>query len=462
MQLPEKFKEYAALVCEQLRWKKARPIIEREIQTHLCDQYDALVKSGLPEEAAVDESIRRMGDAVEIGAGLDRVHRPKPSWSLLILTGILLLMGLGIKIFLTYDSDYPRELPTQIIAAMLGIGCLLAAYFADFTILGKRPVLIFAGSIVLVLGLMLLVPRFLDGNMTYYAAQVSLILPAAFAALLYKLRGKRYVGMLLAFGGLALACACCMIIPAMSAALPMAVSGVVLLAVAAWGDWFRIGKMRGCVLLAACVILGGAAVSLYIWNSSYMLKRIALALRPELDPAGSGWAGMVIREALSGAQIFGTGTTGEYAEITPIFLKQTELLLTYLIHRVGWIALIVILAVFTAFFALAVHKCIKQKNMLGRMVSLAVILTLAMQAVIYVVYDLGICFITGISLPLVSYGNTALVVNMTLIGIMLSVFRTGSLVRDGEPHARGGRTWRDHIRWNDGELTISFKKKIAS
>ena len=79
MQQPDNFKAYAALVCEQLRWKRARPVVEREIETHLRDQYDALVKDGLPEEQAVEESIRQMGDAVEIGADLDRVHRPKPS-----------------------------------------------------------------------------------------------------------------------------------------------------------------------------------------------------------------------------------------------------------------------------------------------------------------------------------------------------------------------------------------------
>lgn len=111
MQLPEQFTAYINQICNQLRWKKARAVIQREMEAHLCDQYDSLVKSGMPEKAAVEETLRRTGDAVEIGAGLDRVHRPKPSWDLLILTGILLLTGLAIKLFFTYDSDFPHELP---------------------------------------------------------------------------------------------------------------------------------------------------------------------------------------------------------------------------------------------------------------------------------------------------------------------------------------------------------------
>jgi hypothetical protein len=84
-------------VCRQLRWKKARPAIGREIETHLCDQRDALMKSGLDEDAAIHESVRQMGDAVEVGTALDRVHRPKPAWAMFALTALLALTGVFIK-----------------------------------------------------------------------------------------------------------------------------------------------------------------------------------------------------------------------------------------------------------------------------------------------------------------------------------------------------------------------------
>lgn len=52
MTMPESFREYTELVCRQLRWKKARPVIGQEIGTHLCDQRDALMKGGMDEDAA--------------------------------------------------------------------------------------------------------------------------------------------------------------------------------------------------------------------------------------------------------------------------------------------------------------------------------------------------------------------------------------------------------------------------
>lgn len=57
--------------------EKARPLVEDELLTHLCDQRDALMAGGMDETVATAESLRLTGDPYEIGTELDRVHRPK-------------------------------------------------------------------------------------------------------------------------------------------------------------------------------------------------------------------------------------------------------------------------------------------------------------------------------------------------------------------------------------------------
>ena len=47
MALPETFTQFARTAAEQLRWKKARPLVEDELLTHLCDQRDALMAGGI-------------------------------------------------------------------------------------------------------------------------------------------------------------------------------------------------------------------------------------------------------------------------------------------------------------------------------------------------------------------------------------------------------------------------------
>ena len=43
------FTQFARTAAEQLRWKKARPLVEDELLTHLCDQRDALMAGGMDE-----------------------------------------------------------------------------------------------------------------------------------------------------------------------------------------------------------------------------------------------------------------------------------------------------------------------------------------------------------------------------------------------------------------------------
>ena len=98
--MPDRLEEYLGTVRELVRWKRARDGATQELRTHLLDQRDAYLEQGMDEEAAARESVRQMGDPVEVGTALDRVHRPKPQWGLLALVGLLLFMGYGAQILL--------------------------------------------------------------------------------------------------------------------------------------------------------------------------------------------------------------------------------------------------------------------------------------------------------------------------------------------------------------------------
>lgn len=459
MPIPENFKEYTDLVCLQLRWKKARPVIEQEIGTHLCDQRDALMKIGMNEDAATRESIRQMGDAVEAGTGLDRVHRPKPAWEMFALTALLALVGVFIRVFLTYDSDAPWQLLYNVMAVLLGAGCMLGAYFLDFTIMGKWPLFVYLGVVLTVVSLCVIPGQPMLNGQYYYAQYVLLLSPLAFSALLYRLRGKKYVGLFLALAGVVLLSVCCMLVPSVAGLAITVLSALALLLVAAAGDWFLIGRARSFSIIGAAAVVTTILLLLSIPADGNLAARVSVAIDPWSDPTGMGWKGVVVRELVSGARFVGRGATGFYSSGISTISKDMDFLLTWLIHNVGWIAFIVIMAIFTAFLFYGFGLCFKQKNMLGRLVSLAVMLTLMLQTVFYVATNLGFDLINSISLPLVSYANTATIVNMALIGVMLSAFRTGSLVKDGTP---GRRPSSRRLIWRNGELTISFKRHIAS
>lgn len=87
---------YLEAVAEQIKWKRARPVVTQELRQHLEDQRDAFAAEGRedPEQLAVEE----MGDPVDIGAQLDGLHRPRPQWGLLMGTILLALLGTVLQL----------------------------------------------------------------------------------------------------------------------------------------------------------------------------------------------------------------------------------------------------------------------------------------------------------------------------------------------------------------------------
>ena len=107
---------------DQVRWKKARPGLAAEIRTHLLDQRDACLAQG---------------DPVALGTDLDRVHRPRPQWGLLVFALALAALGTLVRLVLTMNT--PIETPlVHIMGGVLGAVCLAAGYLLDVSALGRR------------------------------------------------------------------------------------------------------------------------------------------------------------------------------------------------------------------------------------------------------------------------------------------------------------------------------------
>ena len=131
MALPETFTQFARTAAEQLRWKKARPLVEDELLTHLCDQRDALMAGGMDETVATAESLRLTGDPYEIGTELDRVHRPKTPKFLFALAALIALAGLAFTALVSFrDYELSYFAVHQSVALLLGTAAMLAAYYS--------------------------------------------------------------------------------------------------------------------------------------------------------------------------------------------------------------------------------------------------------------------------------------------------------------------------------------------
>lgn len=191
--MAERIERYLETAGAQVRWKRVRPALERELRTHLEEQTEAYLAEGMTEDAAEAEAVRQMGDAETVGLALDAVHRPKRQTAILLFAGLAIVLGMYLRAE-WIGSSYAFALASGLLAC----GALLGGYYLDYRCLSRYAWYIYGA--VLVLGAVCVyqttfmgpgAPRMLGitvGDTSEYAA---LLYPAAYALVVYALQGKK-------------------------------------------------------------------------------------------------------------------------------------------------------------------------------------------------------------------------------------------------------------------------------
>lgn len=460
MQPFDEIKQYCKIVCEQIRWKKAHNIISEEIENHLCDQRDAYISQGEDEKSATQKAILQMGDAVSIGMELDKTHKPKPQWTMITLTAMLMLIGMLSNYFIaSFEYSFDRfSLAPYIIALTVFLIC----YLLDFSILGKyAKYCYFIILVVSVTGLLFGSPIngriwFSTGRLSVNLAYLSLIFPLAYSLLIYALRHKEYKGIMLCGMGYIPFAIILLLVPSFTGFALFTISALVIICMSIVKGWFGIDKKHGLLLVLIPALIAVIATVIYIIQNPYFLNRLSTAVNPYSDRNGSGYIHCLVRDLLVNSKFAGKGIVpAQFGSNVPIIpALDTDYILTALTHNFGWVAFIGISVVIIAFSIFGLYYVTKQKSVLGTIVSLSIMLTFVLQAIIYIINNLGYGILSALSLPLVSYGKVALIINSALIGFMLSVFRTGDILKDS---IKSPIKINSIFSYDDGKLIINFK-----
>ena len=447
---------------DQVRWKKARPGLAAEIRTHLLDQRDACLAQGMDEGAAQGEAVRQMGDPVALGTDLDRVHRPRPQWGLLVFALALAALGTLVRLVLTMNT--PIETPlVHIMGGVLGAVCLAAGDRLDVSGLGRVAGWLCMGFLIVVTP-MLPIWVFSWQESEVPAIYLLLILfPLTLALLLWRLRGRGWPGLL---GALAWALLCgilCLLMARLLAFSQVILSTLVLGLFFARRDWFGVGKRLGTVLVAVFAL----AFAVLLPVGTNYLGSLRNNVFPMLYPSDiDNYIPYIsanistIRTALSGAKWLGPADPSLWLEERGRSLVpniEGDNLLTNLICSWGWLPFLAVVGAFAAFFLWMLWKTIRLRQTLGRAVCLGGLTALGVQAVFSLLLNLGVPLFAA-SFPLV-VGNTGTVLNMFFIGLMLSAFRDGAMPEE-RPAER--LLTVPAVSWVDGVLTVNFKGRTVS
>jgi rod shape determining protein RodA len=175
----------------------------------------------------------------------------------------------------------------------------------------------------------------------------------------------------------------------------------------------------GLVLAGAVVCVG--AVQLGVLND-YQVDRFAAFANPELDPRGVGYNTNQARIAigsggLTGKGLFqGTQTSGRF-----IPEQQTDFIFTVAGEELGLVGGSALLALLGVVLWRGLRIAGRARDDFGRLVAAGIVCWFAFQSFVNIGMTLGIMPVTGLPLPFVSYGGSAMFANLVAVGLLQNV-----------------------------------------
>ena len=456
MQCSSKYvEEFLNAVCGEIRYKGVHENIVKELTDHIEDQKAAYLKQGLEEEAATLKSIEQMGDPIVVGMELDKAHRPKTDWSTLsIILALVIIGGVVQYLFSTVNSSESHSLSYFLAYASIGLVAFAVMYFFDYTLLGR-----FSKLAYFVIFMFTIISTSAFRPSYRYIYYFVLLFIPVFAGIIYSFRNKGYLGIIssgLFYIGLAFLC---LLENSFTSLLLLTVSCLILLTVAILRNYFGVNRKVGLAIVYLPMIV--AVLMLLFSLAPFRTYRLATILNPEKDPMGAGYISNIIKCLFSTAKPIGTASLiGNFQgksidQILPAW--STDFPLTYIIASFGYLFGIVLIALMIILIARMFISIAKQKNAYGLLVALSVSITITAQIAISILANLGVIVPFSVTLPFISFGAAGYILNMGLIGLLISVYRRTNIVSDGIGHVI--RT-APLFAFVNGKLIIDFGSKL--
>ena len=174
------------------------------------------------------------------------------------------------------------------------------------------------------------------------------------------------------------------------------------------------------------VALGGAALAavlVLIYFEPYRMARWTSFLDPFKDRSGDGYQAVQGLYSLSSGGLFGVGLGQSKMKWGYLFAAHTDYIFAIIGEELGLLGCLVVMSLFTMLAYAGIRIARRAADPFVRLVAAAVTVWLTGQAVINMGYVTGLLPVTGIPLPLISFGGTALIVTMFVIGMLASFAR---------------------------------------
>lgn len=172
--------------------------------------------------------------------------------------------------------------------------------------------------------------------------------------------------------------------------------------------------------------IGAAALWGLIFTSAYRSKRILAFLDPFSDPQGYSYHISQVLIALGSGGLFGLGLGHSRQKFEYIPEVTTDSIFGIVGEELGFLGGLILLILFALVITRGFKIAQRASDNFGRILALGLTFWLGIQVIINLSSMVSLLPLTGVPLPFISYGGSALVANLTAIGILLNISKQNS------------------------------------
>ena len=158
-----------------------------------------------------------------------------------------------------------------------------------------------------------------------------------------------------------------------------------------------------------------------VWKADYRLKRWWAFINPWDDPQGLGFQIIHSFLAFGSGGIFGVGLGNSKQKLLYLPEPHTDFILSILAEELGLLGITVIITLFAVLIMRGIKVALRAQDLFSTYLALGIIILIGLQVLINMGVVVGLLPTKGLTLPLLSYGGSSLVVNFIGIGILLSI-----------------------------------------
>lgn len=426
--------EYLEKLLSQIRCKKARPYISDEIRKHMEDQITENIAHGMTAKEAEINAVADMGDPVEAGISLDKVHKPQVAWKLIVIVGILSLLGIFIQQSISYhiaeiSSDIPEYYAFSgtrfVTSVILGFAVMCGIYFLDYTTIAKYSK--FIGAFIITVGI-LSVLGFLGrfGHEKYFMVRLlttafMMFYVPTYGAILYKYREGGLASLLKALVWLMIPVIIMFKMPNLVGATILMVSMLIQLSAAIIKGWFKVPVKR----TVAVIWMAFGILPIILLFSMYALHMLAAYQEARIQAwlfatGDASYMSNILRALCTDIAFIGNSGKDVVGTL-PDF--NSDYIFSYILNSYGSIAGIMIVAALAVLILYIFSVCLKQKNELGLVMGFGCGMIILLNTVINLLGTVGVIPPAASFLPFLSAGRGNIVLCYALVGIIISIYR---------------------------------------